>query len=639
MRHLKMKIRWVNSIFLVILVSSCCSGPPVVSDDLLDCNTQKYKKPLEENVALFNAAKAGDAKTCKEQLERFADINVADRLGQSALMWAAWQGSDDVVKCFLEFDRETRIRIKNKKRVSRKIHLLDYSTESNPKYNPLFAIVSSHGMQVPNAIECINLLLENETNFANVKKNSLLLKVDTFGENILHKAVRSGSLELLSFFIEKLEALPDKKETFKSFLDAPNTSGESPLIVAVKNRSADMTDLLINKGADILKRDGKGKEGEGLLELAFDKGDGNYDTYLIIMKARLRRHNAEKKERKEKAPDKPYVAKYTRKDRGLEKAFEAYHKRFKKDVEGDRFFQTYRKFAETGKMRVEDPEDLEDETYKNKKDDFFAMLVAKGKSERDLDAINELIRENPFLLECGYKRNKTEKREVSALEIAIEERDERLFDVIFDQTNMNRIRSSTVYGDYLKCAIKNDNPKVIKKLLDYNSNPTGVQGHIIEKLMSPININSYPNPIIEYLAYKDLREDMELLESLLAYYKIELKGSSVPANIFAEAMKYDDENILLLLYELSSPKDYFYIADKDIQSGRYLHFVMLEKKFFRALNLLMQNSRFMENKWYSVKDPQNNNKTFEDMLNESLANDEIRNISSHFMELKELYEK
>ena len=614
--------------------SSCCSSPPLVSDDLLDCDTSRYKKPLEGNILLFNAAKAGDAKACREQLENYANINVSDRLGQSALMWAAWQGNDEVVKCLLQFDAETRIRTKNNKRNRKKIKLLNYDAESNPKYNPLFAIVGSHGMQVPNAVECINLLLENEMTF--VKKNALLLKEDTFGENILHKAVRSGSFDILKFFVDKLKALPDKIKVFHSYLNKANDSGESPLIIAVKNKHTEMVKLLIDEGADILKRDGNGIS---ISELAFDKGNGNYQTYLLIMKARLQAHQKEKAEMKKKGEKKTWVAKYPRKDSSLEAVFRDYHARVKKTEEGNPFWQTYRRFAGLDDMKVEDPELLADSAYRGKQADFFAMLTSPDRNERDLDAINEIISENPFLLECGYQRG-ANKAELSALEIAIEERDEHLFDLIFSQTNMNRIRRSVVYGDYLKCAIKNRNIKVIEKLLAYNRNPTGVQGHIIESLMSPSGANSSPNPIIEYLD-KCFRptvdgigviEKTALLEALLAYYKSAFKSNtSLPSYIFSNAIDHDNEDLLILFYNHSSPKEDFYRAEK--KDNRYLQFVLLEKKYFKTLELFMKNSRFIENDWYKAKDPKNHSKTFEEVLSSSPQTKEIQKIISLYNDL------
>lgn len=663
--------------FVLFFLSSCCSGPPLVSDNLLDCNVEKYMKPLKENILLFNAAKAGDAIACKELLEKKANINVADRLEQSALMWASWQGHTDVVKCLLEFDAQTSQqikKIKNSKRKRRKLKLLNYGAESNPKYNPLFALVCSHKMQVPNAIECVTLLLENERTY--VKNTSLITKEDYFGENILHKAVRSGSFEFVKFFVAKLKALPDGKETFRYYLNKPNTSDETPLLIAVKSKNAKIVQLLIDEGADILKKyaiSGDAKK-QSIAALAFDKGNGDYPTYLVIMKAKLKAHNKEKKERKERGEKGPWVGRYTREDKELDIALKTYYERIKardKDKVNP-FRETYNFLAGEADMRVEDPELLLSDTYKDKKNEFFAMLNSPNKNERALVAINEMVRDNPFLLECGYKRHEVGSSdevvpELSALEIAIEMRDERLFDLIFAQTNVNNLKFSAVYKDCLTCAITNNNPKVIKKLLEYDSNPTGVQGHIIEPLMSPNGANFSPNPIIEYLekclrptkeratflkktilsdnmvneeakasyewAMEEFKDRIWILEALLGYYKSAFKSNtSLPSYVVANVLEHDDEDLLLLLYNHSSFKEDFYRAEK--KDGRALQFILLEKKYFKALKLFMENSYFMENNWYKATDPKNHNKTFEELLIASPRSDEIDNIFSLYNKLR-----
>ena len=653
------------ALFVLFLFSSCCSGPPLVSDDLLDCNIEKYNKPLEENILLFNAAKAGDAIACKELLEKKANINVADRLEQSALMWASWQGHEDVVKCLLEFDAE----IRNGKRNRKKFKPLNYGTESNPKYNPLFALISSHRMQVPNAIECMRRLLDNEKAYG--KGQSLLTKEDVFAENVLHKAVRSGLFEFVKFFIARLKALPDNGRTFRYYLNNPNTSDETPLLIAVKNKDARIVQLLIDEGADILKKyavSGDAKK-QSIATLAFDRGNGDYLTYLVIMKEKLRAHNKEKEDRKNEKEG--WIARYPRDDKELAEALTTYYDRIKaKDKDrANPFRETYRRLAGDADMRVEEPDLLLVDTYVEKKNEFFAMLNKSRINERDLDNIGEMIRDNPFLLECGYKRREVGSSdevvpELSALEIAIEVRDEHLFDVIFSQTDMTRLKRSVAYRDYLWCAITNNNPKAIKKLLEYSNNPTGIQGHIIEALMSPNGFNYRPGPIIEYLerCFRPLREQEKLLkkekkdegaleqfkeesdelkdarrllEALLAYYKSEIRAnSSSPAYVVANVVEHDDEAMLLLLYSHSRIKEDFYNAEK-VKDGRALQFVLLEKGYFEALKLFMQNSRFMENSWHEATDAKNHNMTLYELLVSSPKTPEIESVLSEYNRLKE----
>ena len=77
-------------------------------EGLLECDTEKYKIPAEENIQLFNAAKCGDISSVKNALIKHANINSSDKLGQSALMWACWNGNEEVVKYLLDFDAKQR---------------------------------------------------------------------------------------------------------------------------------------------------------------------------------------------------------------------------------------------------------------------------------------------------------------------------------------------------------------------------------------------------------------------------------------------------------------------------------------------------------------------------------------------------
>lgn len=67
----------------------------------------------------------------------------------------------------------------------------------------------------------------------------------TRGETALHHAIRSGCFESVKFLIEA-----------RAELNVFNKDGESPLILAAKNRNAEITKLLIENGADVnLKND------------------------------------------------------------------------------------------------------------------------------------------------------------------------------------------------------------------------------------------------------------------------------------------------------------------------------------------------------------------------------------------------
>ena len=82
-------------------------------------------------------------------------------------------------------------------------------------------------------MECMELFLEREP--------KLLTMTDQYNENCLHKAIRSGTKEYLNFFLERL-----KKTKNSKLVEQVNTFSETPLVLAVKLRQAEMTKILIH---------------------------------------------------------------------------------------------------------------------------------------------------------------------------------------------------------------------------------------------------------------------------------------------------------------------------------------------------------------------------------------------------------
>ena len=177
---------------ITLFCFSCASAP--IDKNLLSCDVETYNNPLPANENLFYAVKSNDLKTVQEILNKPANINVADRLGQSAVMWACWNGHYEILRYLLQFDAE---------RSASSQYPLNYQTESKEKYNPLFCLIMSNAMQTRNTLQSMELLINNERELTGVYQ--LLRKEDSFNENILHKAVRSGYPEYASQFNGKEE--------------------------------------------------------------------------------------------------------------------------------------------------------------------------------------------------------------------------------------------------------------------------------------------------------------------------------------------------------------------------------------------------------------------------------------------------
>lgn len=619
-----------------IVFASCRIIP--LSKGLFDCNIEKYKKPKAANIEFFNAAKAGDLNGVKHALEKGkADINSADRLEQSAFMWACWNGSADVIEYMLKYDAENR---DGKKKKSKKA-FLNYGAESKEKYNALFCLLMSNSMQTQKTLECITLLLENEENFT--KKNKLLTKQDIFDETVLHKAVRSGNVEYLEFFIRKLKkdesnteskGSRNKKSLFTELLEKKNTSSETPLMLAVKLQNAEMAKILMDNGADILVTDTYGGSEKTLSVLAFYHGRGNFRTYLEVMKAKLRRYKEEREQRTEKTAAKNGIKrenagndfdrhyKYTRTDTALKAELEKYDAKVE-------YWDVYNKFTGHSGKTVIDPDELESEHYREKATAFFTLFGKEQITDSDVAEAKRMLKESPYLLQEHYFDLYTNTNK-PALQMSIESGNTDLFTAVFQALDMNTVKKVTPgYGDYLVCAIINNKPQIIEKLLAYNQNPSG---SVTEKLMDPRHtfapdfsknsVDPTHNPVVQFLRTNDLRNNAELLKKILVYYESQYTNPNYAGQIYKEALKYG-EDFVLLLYRASSKngnfdenaeaarEDKFYSVDKI--DGRPVQFILLDNNYMDALMLFMENSRFKRS-WYTYKDTDGENRTFAEKL-------------------------
>ena len=608
---MKTKADLKNSILIFIpIVFFCfsCSSMPV-DKGLLSCDVETYYKPLPANEDLLYAVKAGDLKTVKQILNKRVNINVADRLGQSAIMWAGWNGHYEVLEYLLNFDAEQR---------KKSYYPLNYKTESKEQYNPLFCLIMSNSMQTSNTLKAMELLINNEKNLT--KNYKLLEKEDSFNENILHKAVRSGTPEYLMFFIEQLEKIDPSKVLLKKLLEKKNTSLETPLVLAVKLQNAEMVKILIDNGADILQRDNLDRS---LSVLALNNGRGNYYVYLTVMKAKLRYALEEEKSISEKNIIEK-ERKYPRTDDDLDRALKAC-------TVSVSFWTTYNRFTDT---KVIKEEQLEDSGYKDTIKHFFD-LIFQADSGKSLDVIKTMIKENPYVMQVHDKEGSTGK---SALQISIESGNEDLFTTLFEYTNRNQIPIIREYGDYLICAILNKQLRIIEKLLEYNKN-----SRLPEKIMSPHNhfnsaLSMTPHkptglPLVQFLRTDELRTNAELLDSMLIYYQpAYANNSNYAGQVYSEALRYNDERLMELLYECSNEGEGFYKIKTVSGSDNPVHFILLEKNFFKALNMFLRNSTFNYN--HKCKDKNNKEYTFQELLDERKDEPEVEKIIEYLKSVK-----
>lgn len=547
------------AIFSLFFLFLGCSSVPYTSG-LLECNTDLYT--TEADVNLFNAAKTGDLNAVNVALSQNAKINVADRLGQTALMWACWNGHSSVIKRLIQFN-DYHIVNKEKNYIP-----LKYEIVSKEKYNALFCLIMSNSIQKKEALSCIDLVLEREP--------SLLTITDQFNENCLHKAVRSGNEEYLIYFLEKIE-----KSKSINLIDQKNSFSETPLILAVKLHQANMTKILIDNKADLYIKDASG---DTLSVLAFDSGEGDYNVFLEIMKEKLVRGHIE--------------------DDELKKVLDTFTG--ENTIESiSPFIKVYNKFSSGD---ITKPEELDDGVFKETEKKLFKLFQKNSFSQRDINEIDKILYETPALMysTCYFSELDMYK---TPLQLSIESGNIDLFNAVFKKMNVSKIRrAGRGIGDYLICAILNKQPEIVKFLLDYESSEKPCPEELMAThhgLSSSLSSFDTSIPVVQFIMSDNLRCNRDLLKSLLSYYKPEFaENSNYAGQIFEAALKCNDESLLLLIKDFKG----FSTMDK-VFEGRPLQFELIENNYFDTLKYFIENGN-LKYHWKDTK----YSKSFKDIL-------------------------
>lgn len=559
------------AIFSLFFLFLGCSSVPYTSG-LLECNTDLYT--TEADVNLFNAAKTGDLNAVNVALSQNAKINVADRLGQTALMWACWNGHSSVIKRLIQFN-DYHIVNKEKNYIP-----LKYEIVSKEKYNALFCLIMSNSIQKKEALSCIDLVLEREP--------SLLTITDQFNENCLHKAVRSGNEEYLIYFLEKIE-----KSKSINLIDQKNSFSETPLILAVKLHQANMTKILIDNKADLYIKDASG---DTLSVLAFDSGEGDYNVFLEIMKEKLVRGHIE--------------------DDELKKVLDTFTG--ENTIESiSPFIKVYNKFSSGD---ITKPEELDDGVFKETEKKLFKLFQKNSFSQRDINEIDKILYETPALMysTCYFSELDMYK---TPLQLSIESGNIDLFNAVFKKMNVSKIRrAGRGIGDYLICAILNKQPEIVKFLLDYESSEKPCPEELMAThhgLSSSLSSFDTSIPVVQFIMSDNLRCNRDLLKSLLSYYKPEFaENSNYAGQIFEAALKCNDESLLLLIKDFKG----FSTMDK-VFEGRPLQFELIENNYFDTLKYFIENGN-LKYHWKDTK----YSKSFKDILESRKSEPEVAEI-------------
>jgi ankyrin repeat protein/beta-lactamase regulating signal transducer with metallopeptidase domain len=211
--------------------------------------------------ALMEAAKKGNAEIVKLLLEHGADLESRSKEGRTALWIAVYYGNSEVIKVLLA-------------------HNVDINTKDNDGYTPLIAAIINNQTDAADVLLAdgvdINISTfkgETALTIAVAKKSSIayrlidkgapINKTDNTGQSPLLLALKNGWIDMASRLVEK-----DADVNFKS------PEGDIPLFYAIRQRQILLAKLLIKHGADV---NAKNNQGETPLLMALD-----YKLYDLV---------------------------------------------------------------------------------------------------------------------------------------------------------------------------------------------------------------------------------------------------------------------------------------------------------------------------------------------------------------------
>ena len=190
------------------------------------------------NTALHLASVRGHINVMKTLMESNAQVNTRNKEGNTPLHLVCLQGQANAVRCLLQ-------------------HNADANVKNREKNTPLHLAANKGKINV------ITSLIE-----ANCDVNL----PDKHGDTILHQCARNGKLEVVKLLVD----------TGRCNLDAKNSTGETPLIVATKSVFSDIVECLGRHGADV---NCQTEDGDTPIQLAVRNGDVDLVTRMFRLGA------------------------------------------------------------------------------------------------------------------------------------------------------------------------------------------------------------------------------------------------------------------------------------------------------------------------------------------------------------------
>ena len=529
--------RAVVFVLLIFFIFSCASGP--VTYGLLDWDSSRF---AEKDGRLFNAVKSGDPDRVRAALADNPNINVSDRLRQTAFMWACRNGSLNIINLLLDHDA---VNIDKK---TRNYKRLDIKAESSPrspelKYNALFCYVMSNGINPYNqeARDTLKRIID--------KDPSILDMTDYYGETVIHKLIRSGN----NYFDVIITENNTKTERAKQELLNKPSRRHSPLSLAVETGNRIMVEALVNaaeKGMAI-----NDFSNDDLPVLAFDNGNGDLEIFLNFFKGKIW---DDKNKGVQPRPNDKFVEAYSH----LSNVNRAHSRKV------SWFIQIYNKYKDG--IAVNDPNLLDSEEYTAAMTEIFNMARNRMSDERKRDFFDRL----GVFPHAVHLRDMDNVEKKSLIQYIVEIQSVDVLERVLQLVTPDKLPPvSNGYGDYLTIAMLGRKTEIMHFLLDrYPDFQIGINnlmkpGTIIEakycenafglSLMDPLQV----------FCLSSLSDDRALLVKMARFYQPRFYDKTYRGNLLsqlADKRKYDIFEFFLDYDESFYDIDYIAVNEKPV---------------------------------------------------------------------------
>ncbi|WP_264729841.1 ankyrin repeat domain-containing protein [Wolbachia endosymbiont (group B) of Episyrphus balteatus] len=214
-----------------------------------DLNDEKESKRLEKNTKeLFLALRNKNPKKAKRLIEQGVNVHARDKIGSTALHWAAENGYYEVVHSLLSNGAEINVKIDREDFTPLNAAVVgghydivalflekgaDIHTKATGKYA---GYTSLHFAAEKNHLDIVKLLLDYRAD-VNAKDDS--------GKTPLHNAAENGHLEIVKYLIEEKNV----------DVNAKTKVDDTPLHLAVKKGLYDIVKFLLKNGAEVDAKD------------------------------------------------------------------------------------------------------------------------------------------------------------------------------------------------------------------------------------------------------------------------------------------------------------------------------------------------------------------------------------------------